>query len=627
MSAPRPKFIQARKSFLKSPMSNTETGSFVLNQLVDCYGNQIQTTNFVTKLRMTFNPGGSDEEIVSCTGFAINADGSTTINAGIVRALGAVSPYSAGAGTAYNHSAGTPVIILPDNPMLFDDILGYIDSLVLAAAVQATKTAIGYVKQTETNKNGRVKSSLVSEQSSPNMTLAISNFSITALDKFVTYLAGNTGTITAPVSNSRIDLVVYDTVNSVIAVRGGTENASPSAPTPTSGDIVLASVFHRVGSTKILEEDDSTNSYILRWFEPSIYKTGIVTSSSYNIFTDTDQSQAIQNGTVAVGESNVTTKKSLIAEAFVPTVASIRGAKLWKIADTGTFTGTVKVALQASSSGNPSGSDLASYTITNAAWLKLNAAAEFAVTFSSEYTSMTVGATYWIVITSSTSDTSNHPNLGINTAGGYASGSLKYNNSADGWVSIATSILYFKELGGKLSQIAQTDPTSGLIPSTLRPYSFVTMNNTTVSTSGTSETTLFSTQLEGGFWGLNTGIKVTLFVNFINGGATQNFKLKYNGTTLLAQGTSTSTGQPQGNLIFYVINQNSLSSQASNSSITTMTSVNNTGTGLGILTTYSTGTSAVDTSQPGLLEVTGQTSNSGGSQTLSVNTTIVEKIG
>ena len=76
-----------------------------------------------------------------------------------------------------------------------------------------------------------------------------------------------------------------------------------------------------------------------------------------------DQSQTTSNGTQAVGQANTTGNASIIAQKFVPTVSGMKGMILWKIADTGTFTGNVTVSLQADSSGSPSGTSLASYTI------------------------------------------------------------------------------------------------------------------------------------------------------------------------------------------------------------------------------------------------------------------------
>ena len=92
-------------------------------------------------------------------------------------------------------------------------------------------------------------------------------------------------------------------------------------------------------------------------------------ATKFNAFTDVDQSQTTQDTTAAVGEANATTKKNKVGQSFTPTYPGIRGVRLYKAADTGSFSGTFKVALQADSAGSPSGSDLASVTIPNATWL------------------------------------------------------------------------------------------------------------------------------------------------------------------------------------------------------------------------------------------------------------------
>lgn len=198
---------------------------------------------------------------------------------------------------------------------------------------------------------------------------------------------------------------------------------------------------------------------------------------------EVDQSQTTQNSTIIVGAANTTGLNNKIAQSFIPTKTKIQGVRLYKSSNTGTFTGTVTVALQADAAGSPSGSNLASVTLTNAQYLALSNG-EFEAYFSTEYSTMTVGSLYWIVISTSTSDTSNHPNLGDNTAGGYTSGSVKLNNTTDGWVAISTIDIYFKTLNGKVSQILRTD-TSGYVPiemtRPMRDKCYVYMNSMAIN--------------------------------------------------------------------------------------------------------------------------------------------------
>lgn len=169
----------------------------------------------------------------------------------------------------------------------------------------------------------------------------------------------------------------------------------------------------------------------------------------------TDQTQTTQNATVAFGETNSAGNKYTISQSFIPTKTKIRGVNLYKVANTGTFTGTVTISIKADSGGSPTGADLASLTLTNNQW-EAKSVGEFEALFSAEY-SMTAGSLYWIVATSSTGDSANHPNLGTNSAGAYANGSVKYNNTTDGYVAISTIDLYFKTIEGINSQVVKTN--------------------------------------------------------------------------------------------------------------------------------------------------------------------------
>lgn len=276
---PTPLFVQARRTFLKAPITDTETGSILLGALVDLYGNQLTMADFGAFAKFTFNPGATDEEDVICTDFTVNSDGSVELDTGIVRGVKGVSPYTAG-GTANPHYAGT-VVVVSNSPYFYQEIINYVNSLVFASAVPATDTQVGYVKVTplaSSTANARAVSASVSEKATPDMALKVNQFAVASLDQSIIYGGGTTPTITAPVTNPRIDLIVY--ASGVITVRTGTEAAGPVRPTPTNGDIVLASVYNRVGETKLLERDDSTNGYIQAWYNPEIYNSNISSTAS-----------------------------------------------------------------------------------------------------------------------------------------------------------------------------------------------------------------------------------------------------------------------------------------------------------------------------------------------------------
>lgn len=163
----------------------------------------------------------------------------------------------------------------------------------------------------------------------------------------------------------------------------------------------------------------------------------------------TDQSQTTANATTAFGEADATTRRNRVAQSFVAGTGkwSMRGVRLRKAATTGTFTGTVTVSIQNDLAGNPSGSALVSKTFTNNEWRAVTNSSDVYVLFSTELAT-TPGTTYWIVAEASTADNSNCPNLATNSAGGYGSGTLKYRNGTDGWVTVTGIDLYFYTLDG-----------------------------------------------------------------------------------------------------------------------------------------------------------------------------------
>lgn len=93
-------------------------------------------------------------------------------------------------------------------------------------------------------------------------------------------MAGGGNVWTANTTKNRIDLVVYETGTTSLKLRKGTEAASPTTPTPTSGDVVLAQVYCKVGMTSVKDRNDSTNGYITDWYFPSIYRTDIADTAT-----------------------------------------------------------------------------------------------------------------------------------------------------------------------------------------------------------------------------------------------------------------------------------------------------------------------------------------------------------
>ncbi len=179
-----------------------------------------------------------------------------------------------------------------------------------------------------------------------------------------------------------------------------------------------------------------------------------------------DQSQLSFSTSSKVGEADVTTARAKVAQSFIPTRKGVRGFRFYKKANTGTFTGDIVFTLQADSSGAPSGTPLATYTMTNAEYLLIANDSIFEVEFSTQYPSFVAGATYWIVATPSTNDNSNYANFGAQGSNPYANGTLKYFNTTDGWTIVTNTDLYFEIIELTSSQVVKTDA-NGVIPATL----------------------------------------------------------------------------------------------------------------------------------------------------------------
>lgn len=135
---PVPKFVQAKKTTLKSSITAAETTEIVLKNLVDIYGNALAMSDFEGTLYLTIEPGSDNEEILSATDFTVNSDGSVSLDTGIARGLTAKSPYGA-AGTARAHAAGV-IVIVSNNPQLYDAMMDFVVNLEDAQTVAGVKT-------------------------------------------------------------------------------------------------------------------------------------------------------------------------------------------------------------------------------------------------------------------------------------------------------------------------------------------------------------------------------------------------------------------------------------------------------------------------------------------------------
>lgn len=86
----------------------------------------------------------------------------------------------------------------------------------------------------------------------PSMAVRVAGAEVLIDDGYVSVATGNSPTMTAPVTNPRIDLV-YVQANGTLAIRAGTENVSPVRPS-TRGVLPVAFVGLDPGQVAILEE-------------------------------------------------------------------------------------------------------------------------------------------------------------------------------------------------------------------------------------------------------------------------------------------------------------------------------------------------------------------------------------
>lgn len=111
------KLIQTKKTSLSYGINDSATAMRLVN-LLKLDGSSISASDIGDRLRGTFDPGTSREEIFYIDGanVTVNSDGTVDIT-GVVRGLQEVSPYSTG-GFATDHPAGA-VVIFGNNPQVY----------------------------------------------------------------------------------------------------------------------------------------------------------------------------------------------------------------------------------------------------------------------------------------------------------------------------------------------------------------------------------------------------------------------------------------------------------------------------------------------------------------------------
>lgn len=496
--------VAIKSTTLKSPLL-AGAFAFTVEAFVDKQGNQISSmAAFGSWFVMVLTQGNTWEQ-VKCTGFSYNSDGSCAIT--IDPAGRNILPYPpyAGASSGFEFQVTAGAIVT--NDMLTMSILANTQNINTFLATQ-TFNVVPNTLADPVGNNDLTRKSWVA-----GLVLG----TLTTIDIIVPGLAGETVARGALVyfdnvsnewknANASTAAKVLDVKLGIAqgaamagnAIPGGimwqgldtnqsgltngvTQYASntPGAISPTPGT-VNAAIGIAASATTLMFSPFFNVQITSDQMNAMAGKSGSTPNATdvYEDYADTtdgnavDQSQTTETTGTPFGQANATTKPNMLAQSFIAGKTPITSIDFYKVADVGTFTGSVTFSIQADNAGKPSGTALATATISNGTYEALSIGDNVA-TFGAPYIP-TLGKTYWIVAQTSTADNSNYPNLGINTAGGY-SGQLAYNNTTDGWVNIATSQLYFKvniSIAGKLARLVGTQLPSSLIPAVYMSYTY-----------------------------------------------------------------------------------------------------------------------------------------------------------
>lgn len=163
-------YVQSPTLYLSGSGIVIGATSATLSSFTDIYGNVLTMADFGALGYITFEPDTTNAEGGTFTGVTANANGTYTLTG--LKTILAKSPYTQTSGSVRNHAGGTKVVVTDNvgfwarfaNKDNDETILGrwgsavapsagndyvnktYADGLVLAAAVPASTTTVGYVK-------------------------------------------------------------------------------------------------------------------------------------------------------------------------------------------------------------------------------------------------------------------------------------------------------------------------------------------------------------------------------------------------------------------------------------------------------------------------------------------------
>lgn len=131
----------------------------------------------------------------------------------------------------------------------------------------------------------------LTQQASPDMTVAVAAGVVISNDAVLAYAGGNATIGTADSTNPRIDLIVINSSGS-LATRAGTAAAAPKPPARTANDVILGHVYVPASDTTITE-DQITRARLAMCRGPEVYfiradgsRTLTSTTSAQKLFGD-----------------------------------------------------------------------------------------------------------------------------------------------------------------------------------------------------------------------------------------------------------------------------------------------------------------------------------------------------
>ena len=230
--------------------------------------------------------------------------------------------------------------------------------------------------------------------------------------------------------NGSFDWLKYNTSTSMLQWSNDGVNYYDFTSTTITQLTASSTAGIGVQSSKIYVNASSTTGLAFSSGDGSVYQKVNNATSIYQI------EQTATTTSIGLGSSSY----RRLAETFRPAQPIITGVSLGKWTNILTPTSTITISLQALSSGNPSGTMLASTTVTSSTWNGLSNGMN-SFTFNTPYTA-DVNTTYAIVAQTDSYDASNYYSIGYTSSGtSYPYGNAKYYTGSS-WTNLTGDLAF-----------------------------------------------------------------------------------------------------------------------------------------------------------------------------------------